>query len=109
MQNSNGLRDWKIQRFTAIYLTVYLFFLIGYIFKQPLVGYEQWHALFADPFMRIATLFSLICIALHAWIGIWTVLTDYVKSLSLRYFIQSLIILGLFGYFVWGVWIVWSI
>lgn len=104
----NGLRDWIIQRFTAIYLAVYTLFLIYFLLKhQPLV-YEQWSALFLHPIMQMATIFSLVCVALHAWIGLWTILTDYLKPLLLRYLVQSVVILVLFGYVLWGIIILWE-
>jgi len=104
-----GLRPWLIQRFSAIFLTGYIFFLTYFLIKNQGVQYEQWQELFSLPLMQISTLFALVCIALHAWIGLWTVLTDYVKPLSVRYSLQFIIIFALFWYVIWGVWILWGI
>ncbi|MGD9592998.1 MAG: succinate dehydrogenase, hydrophobic membrane anchor protein [Candidatus Berkiella sp.] len=46
--------------------------------------------------------------AFHAWIGLWTVLTDYVKPLLIRYVFQAIILLALFVYVVWGIFILWG-
>lgn len=107
--SGTGLRDWLIQRFTAIFLGLYVVGLMGYIWVHPQLEYTQWQELFSLPFMQIATLFALLCTALHAWIGLWTVLTDYVKILSIRYLLQFLILFALFWYVIWGIWILWGI
>jgi succinate dehydrogenase / fumarate reductase membrane anchor subunit len=39
----------------------------------------------------------------HAWVGMWTVLTDYVKSNGLRFVLQSAMILAVLVYLFWGV------
>lgn len=42
----NGLKDWLIQRVTAVYFAVYSFFIIGFLLLHPELGFAQWHALF---------------------------------------------------------------
>jgi succinate dehydrogenase / fumarate reductase membrane anchor subunit len=63
---------------------------------------------FLWPFVQLSTLFALFSLALHAWVGLWTVLTDYVKPLILRYLLQAIILLALFVYVVWGIFILWG-
>jgi len=103
-----GLRDWVIQRYTAVYLAVYTLFIACCILQPTPWAYEDWQALFMQPWMQIATLVVLISVGLHAWIGLWIVLTDYVKSLWLRYLLLGGIFLLLFSYFFWGIIILWG-
>jgi succinate dehydrogenase / fumarate reductase membrane anchor subunit len=102
-----GLRDWLIQRFTAVYLAIYTVFLFVFCVRSPLT-FEAWQGLFSHIFMHICTLFALVCIAFHAWIGLSTVLTDYVKCSVIRVFVQAAILFVLFGYGVWGIMILWG-
>lgn len=104
----SGLRDWLVQRFTAIFLSVYVLGLGIFLWQHPGLEYTQWQQLFSQPFVQVATLFALICTAFHAWIGLWTVLTDYVKILSVRYLLQFVILFALFWYVIWGIWILWG-
>ncbi len=104
----NGIREWKIQRLTALYLMGYTFFLFAFIFQHSPVSYEQWHGLFLHPIMQMGTLFALIAIAWHAWIGLTIILTDYIKPLFFRFTCQSIILLMLAGYVVWGSFILWG-
>ncbi|AOW52768.1 TPA: succinate dehydrogenase, hydrophobic membrane anchor protein [Legionella pneumophila subsp. pneumophila] len=104
----NGLKDWLIQRVTAVYFAAYLIFLFGFILANPDLNFSQWHLLFANKVFQIATTIGLIALTLHAWIGIWTVTTDYMKCTVIRLSVQLLVVLWLFGQFIWGLMIIWG-
>ena len=105
----NGLKDWLIQRVTAVYLAVYTLFLIGFILNHPQLSYEQWVGLFNSPIMKLASILSLLAILFHAWIGLWTVTTDYIKPTGLRIIIQMAILGILLLLFIWGIMILWGL
>lgn len=104
----NGLKDWLIQRISALYFAAYSILLLGFIMLHPQMNYGQWHGLFQQPVVKIASLIALLMLSLHAWIGIWTVTTDYLKCTCLRLSTQLLVILLLLSQFVWGIMIVWG-
>ena len=104
----NGLKDWLIQRVTAIYFAAYAFFLIGFFWVHPHIDYTQWHDLFHTVWFQVATILALLGISLHTWIGIWTVTTDYIKCTCIRLSVQMFIVLWLMGQLVWGLMIVWG-
>lgn len=103
-----GLRDWTIQRFTALYMLVYCILFFIWFLTQELT-FKIWHDLFALQAMKVATILFISSLLFHAWIGIWTVLTDYVKILWLRAILNSLILFSLFACFFWGMFILWSV
>lgn len=103
-----GIQDWLVQRFTAVILAAYIIFLFVFLFNHSTIDFDIWHALFSHPLMKISTLIVLLAVAFHAWIGMWIILTDYVKYLFVRYLLQGIIMLVLFGYVVWGTLILWS-
>jgi succinate dehydrogenase / fumarate reductase membrane anchor subunit len=105
----NGLRDWLIQRFSAIIMTAYAVYLFVYFLNNSPVNYIKWHLLFSTEWFRFFTLLTLISLMLHAWVGIWTVFTDYIKCAKLRLILQTLVIIALLGCMVWGIQILWSI
>lgn len=107
--SGNGVRDWLIQRVSAIILAVYALFLLGFFLFNPYMDYVTWGGLFAHTSMKIFSLLALLALIGHAWIGVWTVLTDYVKPYPLRIIIQVLVIVALLTYLIWGVDILWSI
>nr|CBA73764.1 succinate dehydrogenase hydrophobic membrane anchor protein [Arsenophonus nasoniae] len=45
---------------------------------------------------------------IHAWIGLWQVLTDYIKSIALRLLLQLFLIVILMTYLIYGTIVVWG-
>lgn len=104
----NGLKDWLIQRITALILLIYTFYLIGFLLFTTDLTYQRWYLLFHTTWFSIATILAVISLSLHAWIGIWTVTTDYLKATALRIVIQTLIATWLIAQFIWVLMIVWG-
>ena len=104
----NGLKDWFIQRVTAVYFAGYVLFLLGYIFSHLQLTYHEWHQLFACGLFKIATVIAILTILTHTWIGIWTVTTDYIKCYRLRITIQVAVCIWLLSLFLWVLMIVWG-
>ena len=104
----NGLRDWLIQRVSAVYLLVYILALLSYFGMHRHLDYVEWTAFFHCNAVKIATVLALWLLVLHAWIGIWTIITDYIKPFALRLVVQILIMIGLFLCFIWGLMIIWG-
>jgi succinate dehydrogenase / fumarate reductase membrane anchor subunit len=111
----SGLYDWLIQRVGAVVMAAYVVFLAVYIALNPDLTYEQWSALFGQLWVRIFSFVTLLSFITHAWIGLWSVLTDYLterlmgsKATVLRIFAQ--IILGGVSvtYLIWGIEILWG-
>lgn len=106
--SGNGLRDWLIQRATSVILAAYIIFLLGFILSHTPLDYVTWQGLFTHFSMRLFSSLFLLSLFWHAWIGLWTIVTDYIKSVSLRLIIQLVIIIILFLYFIWCLVIFWG-
>jgi len=107
--SGSGLRDWLVQRVSAVVIAIYVVFLVSFLMTKGELNYEQWQALFSHNVMKVATIVTLLFVMLHAWVGLWTVFTDYLKCTILRIFIEVLTIFALVSYFVLGVILVWSV
>ncbi|MDF1796983.1 MAG: succinate dehydrogenase, hydrophobic membrane anchor protein [Coxiellaceae bacterium] len=103
----NGLSDWLVQRMTALIIGVYFVFLFIYFLCHPDLTYQQWHGLFDYTIMRICTLLVVLSICAHAWVGLWTVFTDYVKCACLRVTLEVILVLLLLTYVIWAISILW--
>lgn len=102
-----GLRDWLVQRITAVVMVIYSLFLAGYWLTQTLT-YDTWTALFSGNLMRTFSLLFLLSVFYHAWIGIRDIVMDYVKPASIRLLIHILVVLALLLYSIWSVQILWG-
>jgi len=112
----SGLYDWMAQRVSAVVLAAYFLFLIGYLLVNPDLQYAQWHALFSANWMRIFSLLALVALSVHAWVGMWTISTDYLTNMAIgkpatvvRFLFQAVCGIAMFTFFVWGVQILWGI
>ncbi len=104
----NGLKDWLIQRLTAVYLAVYsVMVAVIWVGCAPW-SYEKWTALFHTPWFQVATALALFTILLHAWVGLWTVTTDYIKPTCLRLFAQSFVMFILLAQLIAGFMMIWG-
>jgi len=104
-----GLREWLMQRITAVVMAVYTpLFLFALCSASP-VTYESWKSLFAQGWMRFATFLFLVSVFLHAWVGVRDILMDYIKPAGIRFALQMLVIVALIGYCGWAVQILWRI
>lgn len=104
----NGLKDWLIQRITAVYFAIYTLVIMSYIVCHAPLQFESWQMLFEPLWFKIATVLALFALLLHAWIGVWTVTTDYIKCTCLRLSVQILIALALWCELFWCLTIVWG-
>jgi succinate dehydrogenase / fumarate reductase membrane anchor subunit len=101
-----GTRDWLAQRITAVVMAVYTIFALA-VFASTPSTYEAWKALFAQGWMRIATLLFMASLAWHAWVGVRDILMDYVQHDGLRLALQVATVLLLAGYAGWAIEILW--
>ncbi len=105
----SGLHDWVVQRLTAVVLAAYAIYLFYFILFAPELSQGLWKALFADDFFRVFSVLALLSLMAHAWIGLWTVSTDYIKPLAVRFLFQAFVILFCLSNLIWGVQILWGL
>ena len=103
-----GLRDWLVQRVTAVVMALYIVALVVYLLLQPHVNYDVWTALFSSQSMRTFTLLFLLSLFYHVWIGVRDIVMDYVKPAGVRLVIHVLVILAMIVYTIWSVQILWG-
>lgn len=112
----SGLYDWMAQRVSAVVLAAYVLFLLGFLIANPGLTYVEWQALFSQNWVRIFSLLTLVALSVHAWVGMWTISTDYLTPMGIgksatviRFLFQAVCGLAMFVFFVWGVQILWGI
>ena len=102
-----GLRDWLAQRVTAVIMALYSVIMLVVLARRAPLTFESWRALFAQGWMRVATLLFAASLAWHAWVGVRDILMDYVKPTGLRLFMEICVLLLTAVYVGWTIQILW--
>ena len=104
----SGLSDWLIQRFSAVVLAAYTVFILVFLVASPELTYNQWAMLFSHTTMKIFTLLAILSLVGHAWVGLWTVATDYLKPLAIRFLFLAVVAITLFVYLIVTITALWG-
>lgn len=109
----SGLSDWLVQRVTSLILLSYFLYIGAHLVVG--IGYTEWRALFDTTGTRIFTLLAVLSLVSHAWIGLWSVYTDYLtermlgaRGNLLRLAVQLGTVLILFVMVIWVIQILWG-
>ncbi len=111
----SGVSDWLVQRVTAIILAAYTVVLVAIVMMNPDLDYEGWKQLFSAPWMQLFTLLTVLATCAHAWVGMWTIGSDYLRehtlgpgATALRMVFQVGSALIIIAYLLWGIMILWG-
>jgi succinate dehydrogenase / fumarate reductase membrane anchor subunit len=104
----SGVHDFILLRASAVILLAYILYLVGFIISAD-ISYQVWTGFFSLTLTKVFTLLALIAMLVHSWIGIWQVLTDYVKCTLLRGTLQFVLIAVAFVYVIFGFVILWGV
>ncbi len=102
-----GLKDWIIQRATAIIMAIYTVIFLVVVGAVAPDSFEAWRGIFANGFMKFATFLFFISVFYHAWIGVRDIWMDYIKPAGLRLLMMIVTVAVLVGYAGWAVQILW--
>ena len=112
----SGLSDWLLQRVSGVIIAAYFLFMVCWLSSHKGLDYATWLALHQLTCMKIFNTLTLLSVVIHAWIGIWAVLTDYItvrllgpKATVLRLVLEVGAIGLLLVYTLWGLDIVWGV
>ncbi len=107
-----GLRDWMMQRLTAMVMLVFIFALVVQVLLVLVAGpmtYVAWAGIFATQWMKCLTFVTVVAMCWHAFAGMRDIYMDYVKPVSLRLTLHVLTICWLVGCAGWAFQILWRL
>lgn len=105
----DGVQDYVSLRATAAIIFAYSIFMAWYFITSGNLSYVEWRGLFSGLAMKVFTLAALISVMIHVRIGLWQVLSDYVKPSSLRAGLQYILNIIAFGYVAVGLFVLWGV
>lgn len=101
---SGGLTAWLVQRVTAVYMLLFVLFVLGSLSLYPRHSYEQWSAWVGRPAMTVAILVFFASLLSHMGVGLRDVLFDYAPA-GLRRSLLGVMVVVLLGVATWVLWI----
>jgi succinate dehydrogenase / fumarate reductase membrane anchor subunit len=104
-----GLRDWLVQRVTALLMALFTIVLVVQLLAGGPLGYLRWAAIFSSQGMKVLTFLAIVSLAWHAWVGMRDIWMDYVKPVALRLALQVFTIAWLVGCAGWAVQVLWRL
>ena len=112
----SGLSDFLLQRVTAIVLGLYALCIVGFLIANPDLDQIQWVSYMTSPAMLVFGTLAILSFAIHVWIGMWTVGTDYLSEHKmgkhasfLRLLYQGVVVLLVFSYLLLGLGVLWRL
>jgi succinate dehydrogenase / fumarate reductase membrane anchor subunit len=104
-----GMRDWLIQRVTAVLMALFTALLLVQLLMPGPLGYDRWAGIFSAQWMKVITFVVIVSLAWHAWVGMRDIWMDYVKSVAVRLTLQVLTLVWLVGCAGWAVQVLWRL
>ena len=81
---------WYSQRYTSLLILSYLIYILSFIFTNQDINFFSWSDFFLSIQVRFLSSIVFLVIVLHAFIGLWTVGTDYLTKRTLGFLNVSL-------------------
>jgi succinate dehydrogenase / fumarate reductase membrane anchor subunit len=103
-----GLKDWLLQRLTAVVMALYTLLLLAVALWHGGLDYEAWRALFAGGPFRLATFLFMCALLYHAWVGVRDIYMDYIKPVGVRLALQFASAALLIAYLGWTIQMLWG-
>ena len=76
---------WYTQRYTSLIILSYLIYIFSFIFNNQDINFFSWSDFFLSFQVRFLSSIVFLVIVLHAFIGLWTVGTDYLTKRTLGF------------------------
>ena len=110
--SKRGLIDFIVQRLTAVIIGIYVIHLTVIFALNGDMDYIAWRSYFTSGYSLLLSSLTVLAIAVHSWIGMWTVGTDYIRGQGvangLRLAYQLVIGAALLVFLVWSLSLIWG-
>jgi succinate dehydrogenase / fumarate reductase membrane anchor subunit len=102
-----GLRAWIVQRLSAVYMLLFITFLLIHFLVDPPTSYLAWHDWILSRDVGVAASVFWLALLAHAWVGVRDVVMDYAHPIAVRVLVLAVVSLGLTGIGAWAIRILW--
>ena len=102
-----GLCAWLVQRVSAVYMLLFIVFILAHFIVDPPRSYAAWHGWIMSSSVSMATAVFFAALLAHAWVGVRDVIMDYIHPVAFRVWALALLGIGLTALGVWVMRILW--
>lgn len=81
---ASGLAAWLVQRASAVYMLLFIVYLLAHFGLEPPDSFASWRGWIASPGVSLATGAFFCALLAHAWVGVRDVIMDYVRPVGAR-------------------------
>ena len=86
-----GLRAWLLQRVSAVYMLLFIVYVLAHFAVEPPGSYLEWRSWILSPAVSIVSFLFFAALLAHAWVGLRDVTMDYVHRPGTRVFILAVL------------------
>ena len=87
----NGSTLFYLVRLSALFVLGYSLWILSFILTNKPIDYVAWVSFTNQSLFQFSTTFAFLFMLIHAFIGLWTVGTDYFTSRTLGFINPTLI------------------
>ena len=99
-----GLTAWWVQRLSAVYMLIFVLFLLATFALYPMHDHAQWRGWVGRPGITVALASFFAALLSHMWVGLRDVLLDYAKPPALQRLLLAVVGVGLLSTAVAVLW-----
>ena len=104
-----GLRAWFVQRVTAVYVGLFVVYLLVHFAVDAPDSFEDWHGWMRQPGVLVSWALLFAALLLHAWVGGRDVVLDYVHSTPVRLVVLVTLALFLLAQGFWALHVLFGV
>jgi succinate dehydrogenase / fumarate reductase membrane anchor subunit len=96
-----GLRAWLVQRISAVYMLLFIMYLLSHFIVDPPRSHLAWRGWILSPSVSVVSFVFFAALLAHAWVGLRDVIMDYIDGVAARMFVLALLAGGLLALGGW--------
>ena len=113
--SKRGLIDFIVQRLSAIVIAIYVVHLVIVFSINDGMNYVAWRSYFGSGYALILSTLTVLAVVVHAWVGMWTIGTDYLRERAvgaaanvIRIAFQTVVAAALVAFLFWNLALIWG-
>tara|TARA_B100000780_G_scaffold113863_1_gene79791 strand:- start:1313 stop:1672 length:360 start_codon:yes stop_codon:yes gene_type:complete len=80
-----GSTIWYLQRCSSIFIFIYIIYVVVFIISSLPIVFNEWFLFKSSLLFKLSTTAAFLSILVHAYIGLWTIGTDYLTPRTLGF------------------------